>query len=437
MDGLIMALQMILALSIIVGIHEFGHLIAAKIFGMKVEKYYIGFPPKIWSFKYKDTEYGLGSIPLGGFVKISGIIDESFDTKHINKKPESWEFRSKPAWQRLIVMLGGIIFNVITGVLIFVILTYNYGESSISKDEINKDGILALEVGKDIGFETGDKILKINNEDWNRFKDLVNPNIFLNENSYYTVLRNDNKVTVHLPKNFIDIMSSKEARGKFISYRRPFIIDSVYSNAYKSGIIKGDKIVSVNNKKIIDFNELRKVVESNSNSIIQITIERNKMLIDKIVDVNKNGQIGIRADIKELNITKKYFSFFESINIGTERAFGFVWLNVKAFKKMFAGEINPTKNLAGPIGIAQIFGSKWNSIQFWSTVGLLSMILAFMNLLPIPALDGGHAMFLSYEIISGKKPSEKFLEYSTRFGVIILLSLMSFVILNDIYKLFV
>ena len=145
----------------------------------------------------------------------------------------------------------------------------------------------------------------------------------------------------------------------------------------------------------------------------------------------------IRADIKELNITKNYFSFFESINIGTERAFGFVWLNIKAFKKMFSGEINPTKNLAGPIGIAQIFGSQWNSIQFWSTVGLLSMILAFMNLLPIPALDGGHAMFLSYEIVSGKKPSEKFLEYSTRFGVIILLSLMSFVILNDIYKLFI
>ena len=338
-----MALQMILALSIIVGIHELGHLIAAKIFGMKVEKYYIGFPPKIWSFKYKDTEYGLGSIPLGGFVKISGIIDESFDTKHINKKPEPWEFRSKPAWQRLIVMLGGIIFNVISGVLIFVILTYNYGESSISKDEINKDGILALEIGKDIGFETGDKILKINNKDWNRFKDLVNPNIFLNKNSYYTVLRNDNEVTVHLPKNFIDIMSAKEARGKFIYYRKPFIIDSVYSNAYKSGIKKGDKIVSVNNNKVIDFSELRKIVESNSNSIIQITIERNKILIDKIVDVNKDGQIGIRANIRELNITKKYFSFFESINIGTEKAFGFVWLNIKAFKKMFSGEINPAK----------------------------------------------------------------------------------------------
>ena len=437
MDGLIMALQMILALSIIVGIHELGHLIAAKIFGMKVEKYYIGFPPKIWSFKYKDTEYGLGSIPLGGFVKISGIIDESFDTKHINKKPEPWEFRSKPAWQRLIVMLGGIIFNVISGVLIFVILTYNYGESSISKDEINKDGILALEIGKDIGFETGDKILKINNKDWNRFKDLVNPNIFLNKNSYYTVLRNDHEVTVHLPKNFIDIMASKEARGQFIYYRKPFMIDSVYSNAYKSGIKKGDKVVSVNNNKIIDFSELRKIVESNSNSIIQITIERNKILIDKIVDVIKDGQIGIRANIRELNITKKYFSFFESINIGTEKAFGFVWLNIKAFKKMFSGEINPAKNLAGPIGIAQIFGSKWNSIRFWSTVGLLSMILAFMNLLPIPALDGGHVMFLSYEIISGKKPSEKFLEYSTRFGVIILLGLMSFVIFNDIYKLFI
>ena len=162
MDGLIMAAQMILAISIIVGIHELGHLLSAKMFGMRVEKYYIGFPPKIFSFKYKGTEWGLGSIPLGGFVKISGIIDESFDTKHINKEPESWEFRSKPAWQRLIVMLGGVIFNVITGVIIFTLMTFNNGETFISKDEINKNGILALKIGKEVGFKTGDKIIKIN-----------------------------------------------------------------------------------------------------------------------------------------------------------------------------------------------------------------------------------------------------------------------------------
>ena len=160
MDGLIMAIQMILALSIIVGIHEFGHLIAAKTFGMKVEKYFIGFPPKIFSFQYKGTEYGLGSIPLGGFVKIKGIIDESMDTEHLNEEPEEWEFRSKPAWQRMIVMLGGIIFNVITGLIIFTVMTYSNGDTFLSKDEINKNGILALELGKEVGFQTGDKILK-------------------------------------------------------------------------------------------------------------------------------------------------------------------------------------------------------------------------------------------------------------------------------------
>ena len=173
-----MAVQMILALSIIVAIHEFGHLITAKIFGMRVEKYFIGFPPKIFSFKYKGTEYGLGSVPLGGFVKISGIIDESFDTKHVNKKPEPWEFRAKPAWQRLIVMLGGIVLNVITGIIIFVSLTYKNGDQFISKDEINKHGIIALELGKEIGLETGDKIININGEDWIKDTDLFNPNVF-------------------------------------------------------------------------------------------------------------------------------------------------------------------------------------------------------------------------------------------------------------------
>ena len=178
MDGLIMAAQMILALSIIVGIHEFGHLLTAKMFGMRVEKYFIGFPPKIFSFNYKGTEYGLGSIPLGGFVKISGIIDESMDTSHLNKEPESWEFRSKPAWQRLVVMLGGIIFNVITGLVIFTMITFNNGETYLSKDEINKNGILALDLGLDAGFKTGDKILLINGEDWERDSELFDPNLF-------------------------------------------------------------------------------------------------------------------------------------------------------------------------------------------------------------------------------------------------------------------
>ena len=439
MDGLIMALQMIFALSIIVGIHEFGHLLTAKLFGMKVEKYFIGFPPKIFSFNYKGTEYGLGSIPLGGFVKITGIIDESMDTKHLNKEPEEWEFRSKPPWQRLIVMLGGIIFNVITGLIIFTSMTYSNGDTYLSKDEINKNGILALKIGKEVGFQTGDKILKINNKDWERDSDLFDPNLFFNDNTSFEVLRDESLVEITLPNNFINQMNSREALSSFLKARTPFYIDSVFTNenAYKAGIVKGDKIVKVDNTDIIDFVELKNILDENKSSLVQLTISRDNKNIDKVVEISREGRIGIRIMNEKINFSKKNYSFAESINIGTERAFGIVFINIKAFGKMFSGDIDPSKNLSGPIGIAQIFGSTWDWGNFWRIVGLLSMVLAFMNLLPIPALDGGHATFILYEMISGRKPSEKFLEYSTRFGVIILLGIMSYVILNDIYKLFI
>ena len=439
MDGLIMAAQMILALTIIVGIHEFGHLLTAKFFGMRVEKYFIGFPPRIFSFNYKGTEYGLGSIPLGGFVKISGIIDESMDTKHMDKDPEPWEFRSKPPWQRLVVMLGGIIFNVITGLVIFTVMTYSNGDIYLSKEEINKNGVLALEIGKEVGFETGDKILKINGKDWSRDSDLFNPNLFFDDNTSFSVMRDNREVEINLPKNFINKMNSREALSSFLKARIPFYIDSVFqnNNASNAGIQKGDKIVRVDNKDIIDFFEFKEVLDNNKSSIIQATILRENQKLEKVIEISKDGKIGIRVKNEPLEYSTQKYSFTESMAIGTDRAFGVVFINIKAFGKMFSGDIDPSKNLSGPIGIAQIFGSTWNWTNFWRIVGLLSMVLAFMNLLPIPALDGGHATFILYEMISGRKPTERFLEYSTRFGVIILLGLMSYVILNDIYKLFV
>tara|TARA_Y100000768_G_scaffold306451_1_gene240454 strand:+ start:1436 stop:2749 length:1314 start_codon:yes stop_codon:yes gene_type:complete len=437
MDALIMAAQMILALSIIVGIHEFGHLLTAKMFGMRVEQYFIGFPPRIWSFIYKGTEYGFGSIPLGGFVKISGIIDESMDTSHINKDPEPWEFRSKPPWQRLVVMLGGIIFNVITGLIIFTMITFNNGETYLSKDEINKNGVLALELGMEAGFETGDKILLINGSDWERDAQLFDPNLFFEDNTTFTVLRENQEVNINIPDNFINRMNSREAMSSFLKARTPFLIDSVYSNAQKADLMKGDKIIKVDEKFIIDLYELRNILEKNKSSIAQITIDRNGDLIDKVVEITKEGTIGIKALQKPLIFSKKDYNLSQSFIIGSQKAFGVVFLNIKAFGKMFSGDIDPSKNLSGPIGIAQIFGNEWDWGNFWRIIGLLSMVLAFMNLLPIPALDGGHATFILYEMISGKKPTEKFLEYSTKFGVIILLGLMSYVILNDIYKLFI
>ena len=289
MDGLIMAIQMILALSIIVGIHEFGHLIAAKTFGMKVEKYFIGFPPKIFSFQYKGTEYGLGSIPLGGFVKIKGIIDESMDTEHLNEEPEEWEFRSKPAWQRMIVMLGGIIFNVITGLIIFTVMTYSNGDTFLSKDEINKNGILALELGKEVGFQTGDKILKINGNDWERDSDLFDPNLFFDDNASFEVLRDNEIIKLKLPNNFINKMNSREALSSFLKARTPFYIDSVFSdnNAFTAGIIKGDKIVKVDDTEIIDFIELKNILEENKSSIVQLTVKRDNNNIDKLINLIK------------------------------------------------------------------------------------------------------------------------------------------------------
>ena len=437
MDALIMAAQMILALSIIVGIHEFGHLLTAKIFGMRVEQYFIGFPPKIWSFKYRGTEYGLGSIPLGGFVKISGIIDESMDTSHINKEPESWEFRSKPAWQRLVVMLGGIIFNVITGLIIFSMITFNSGETFLSKDEINKNGILALELGKEAGFETGDKILLINGNNWEKDADLFNPNLFFDNNTTFTVLRDNKEIVINLPENFINKMNTREAMSSFLKARIPFTVDSVYNNSLKAGLEKGDKIIKVDDKHIIDLYELKNILEENKSSIAQLTIERSGNLIEKVVEISKDATIGIKVLQDPLLFSNREYNLSQSIIIGSQKAFGVVFLNIKAFGKMFSGDIDPSKNLSGPIGIAQIFGNEWDWGNFWRIVGLLSMVLAFMNLLPIPALDGGHATFIIYEIISGRKPTERFLEYSTKFGVIILLGLMSYVILNDIYKLFI
>ena len=434
-----MAFQMILALSIIVAIHEFGHLITAKIFGMRVEKYFIGFPPKIFSFNYKGTEYGLGSIPLGGFVKISGIIDESFDTKHISKKPEEWEFRAKPAWQRLIVMLGGIILNVITGIIIFIFLTYKNGDQFISKDEINKHGIIALDLGKEVGLRTGDKILDINGNEWGKDTDLFDPNIFFEEESFYTVERNGNILKILFPDDFLNSFSSQKEINSFIKIRMPFTINDVIkgSNADISGIKKGDKIFEIDNKEIVDILEFHEELKTKGNEIFNLKILRDNKYISKSVKLDTDGKIGIIMKPDELNYSKINYSFMESISIGTVQAFSVVIINFKAFGQMISGKIDPKKSLSGPIGIAQIFGGSFNWDKFWRITGLISMILAFMNLLPIPALDGGHALFITIELITGYKPSEKFLEYSTRFGVIILLRLMGFVIINDIYKLFI
>ena len=437
METIVQIAQLLLALSILVGIHEAGHMIAARLFGMKVEKFFIGFPPKIFSFKKGDTEYGLGAIPLGGFVKISGMIDESMDKEQMSQEPKPWEFRSKPAWQRLIVMLGGIIVNVVAGITAFVILTYNVGERYISSDVVKENGIVAYEYGEMVGLQTGDQIMKINGEDYARFSDISGADAFLTTDGYYTVVRNGETMDIAIPRGFLNYLSEEDFIDNFIGIQTPFEIGdfSKNSNAEKAGLQKGDRITRVGELPVQYFHEMKPALAPYAGQSVEIAFTRGAGMEERLmVQVNPDTTIGFA--MKPLyEVSKREYSFGEALTRGSNRAVNSVIINAKALGKMFTGEVS-ARSLSGPIGIVNLFPKTWDWNQFWYITGFISMILAFMNLLPIPALDGGHVMFLLFEMISGKTPSDKFLENAQKVGMVILLALMIFVFGNDILKLF-
>ncbi|WP_089357261.1 RIP metalloprotease RseP [Ekhidna lutea] len=437
METLIMVGQLLLGLSILVGVHEWGHMVAAKAFGMRVEKFSIGFPPKIWGKQIGETEYSIGAIPLGGFVKITGMIDESLDTKSMSAEPEPYEFRAKPAWQRLIVMMGGIIVNVVTGIIIFIGLALANGEAYLPQEKLNEHGIVAYDLGEQLGFKTGDKVLAINGQSYERFSDLLSPDLLLGSDNYYTVLRDGNEVRVEMPNDFIDKFADKNNRINVITPRWKYSVGKVIagSNADKAGLEAGDRILSVNGVETIYFDQLSKALDSFKTEQVTLKIEREGKIVEKNADVDSDGTIGFQPK-DELDYVIRDFSFGEALSEGTYNAFAVVWLNIKGFKKMFAGDVDVRKSLSGPIKIATFFGGTWDWNNFWRIVGLLSMVLAFMNFLPIPALDGGHVVFLTWEIVTGRKPSDRFLENAQKVGMVILLSLMAFVIINDTISLF-
>jgi len=431
-----MAAQMILGLSILVGLHELGHLLAAKIFGMRVEQYSIGFPPRIFKFKYGETEYSIGAIPLGGYVKISGMIDESMDLKTMSEEPKPWEFRAKPAWQRLIVMMGGIIVNVLTGIIIFIIMVYSFGETYIPKEEVNKYGIVAYDLAQELGLETGDKVLLVNGEDYVSLSDISGADAFLSDDAFYTIDRDGEIIDIPIPSNFIEKFSpGKNKDFKFIDAIQKFTVGKIQkkSGAEEAGLLPGDLILSINGIPVEFFHEVRNILENIKGEIADVEIERNEQILTLEIQVSEDGTIGFNM-VSDLQFATINYSFLEAIPKGTERAFNVVFINIKAFGKIFSGDLDFSKSVSGPIGIAKTFGGTWDWYRFWSLVGLLSMILAFMNFLPIPALDGGHVMFLVFEIVSGRKPSDKFMEVAQKVGMVLLLGLMVFVIFNDIIK---
>ena len=439
--------QLVLALSILVGLHEFGHFAFAKLFKIRVDKFYIFFDflfpmPSVMNFallkkKIGETEYGIGWFPLGGYVQIHGMIDETQDASALAGPPQPDEFRGKPAWQRLLVMLGGIIMNVILGIVIFTAMTSHYGDVFLPASEA-RFGVLPNGLGREIGFRTGDKIVKINGRPFTEFDDVYKPEVIMGDNSYYTVERNGQLEDIKIPKNFLDKFGKQSADSLLLRPRETFAVERVVPGgaAAKAGLLAGDKIMTVAGQPVQFFDELQAVLLANKGKSTPVVVERNGQTIPLAIEVSSSGRIGFERK-STLKLGTRHYSLAESIPQGVSKAFGVISLQARAFAKIGRGEISASESLGGPVEIAQQFGGTWDWQHFWGLAGGLSMVLALMNLLPIPALDGGHVVFLLYEMILRRKPSDKFLEGAQRVGTVLILALMAYVIVfKQVMKLF-
>jgi regulator of sigma E protease len=441
MGVLIMIGQVLLGLSILIVLHEFGHFWAARAFGIKVEKFYLFFDAwgvKLFKFNYKGCEYGIGWLPLGGYVKIAGMIDESMDKEQLKGEPQPWEFRSKPAWQRLIVMLGGIIVNVLLGIFIFWMLTFSQGETFINNDKL-VNGVVPGIIGKEIGIQAGDRIVAIDGKKVERFNEVLSSKVLMG-NTTLQVERNGQTLDVVVPADILNMVADY-TRNEFVtlrSYATAIAEVQPGSVAENIGLAPGDSLVSINGNQIVFWDELRTQMEQSAGKEVQIGWIRPGVdsVITKMATIDTTGTLGFsRTEDLSIPFETAHYGLFASFPIGAAKAWAAIADNAKGIGKIFKGEVRADKALSGPVGIAQLFGDEVDWIRFWSLVGLLSMVLALMNLLPIPALDGGHVVFLLIEMIQGKPLSDKVLETAQMIGFFILLALMIFVFGNDILKL--
>lgn len=438
MTVIIMIAQMLLGLSILVLLHEWGHFVTARAFKIRVEKFYVFFDAwgkKLFSFKKGDTEYGIGWLPLGGYVKITGMVDESLDTAQLKNVPEPYEFRSKPAWQRLIVMLGGVTVNAILGVIIFAGILMYWGEKFIPNSEV-KHGIVASALAQEVGLQTGDKLVSINGEAVIKFDDIMSSKVLLGSDVAITVDRNGAPVNVVLPNDFTKRLLNSDKSG-FVLPRMAFKVGEVMPNmpAAEAGLIIGDQITAINGEAVSFFDELQSSLQTLKGQTIQMDVLRAGKPASLNVSVSEAGTIGFYPELEVMETSFKKYGFFESIPAGATLAWNVISDNIKGFGKVFSGDIPVEKSLGGPIAIAKkMYGGVWDWYRFWMTTGLLSMILAFMNLLPIPALDGGHVVFLLIEMAIGKPVSEKVMLAAQYVGMILVISLMVFAFGNDIWQ---
>lgn len=429
--------QFILSLSILIVLHELGHFIPARLFKIKVEKFYLFFDPWFSLFKVKkgDTEYGIGWLPLGGYVKIAGMIDESMDKEQMKLPAEPWEFRSKPAWQRLIVMLGGVTVNAILGILIYSMVLFTWGEEFLPTKNL-KYGVAVDTLAYQMGLRDGDMILSIDNKTVQSINK-VPYEVLINKAETIQVERDGQKIEIAVTED--DLSEMIKHKYTLVEPRFPFDIDTVLIDkpAAAAGILKGDNIFAVNKIPTPYYQDVVKALKNNQNLPVSLSILRNNDSIETNVTVNEQGKIGVGPKSLDhyLTFDTREYDFISSFPAGVNKAYETFDGYIKQFKVLFTVK-DAHKEIGGFVAIGKAYSTTWDWQRFWAFTAFLSIVLAFMNILPIPALDGGHVMFLLYEVISGRKPNEKVMEYAQYAGMILLLALLLYANGNDMVRLF-
>lgn len=441
METLITIGQLVLSLSILIVLHEFGHFLPARLFGTRVEKFYLFFDPGFSLFKKQigETEYGIGWLPLGGYVKISGMIDESFDTEQMESEPQEWEFRSKPAWQRLIIMLGGVTVNFILGFLIYAMVLFAYGEEYFPAKNITA-GIATDSLGMELGLRSGDHLLKVGEVPFDRFNDkAVLRGIAIDNARELTVRRDGNELTIPVDNKWADLLTRHENKNaRLFIPRMPFVVGKPGKFGEKVGLEKEDRIVSVDGVTTDYFDQYKDAVRGKKNESITLGVKAkdSETVRNVKIELDEVGRMYVVPAGPDYfyDSERIEYGFVESFPAGYNQGVNFLGDQFKAFGEMFKGNIKVSESLGGFASIGSMFGTEWIWERFWYMTASLSLILAFMNLLPIPALDGGHVMFLLYEVITGRKPSDKFMERATMVGFVIVLGLVLYANGLDVWR---
>ncbi len=432
--------QFILSFSIIVVLHELGHFIPARLFGARVEKFYLFFNPgfSLWKKKIGDTEYGLGWIPFGGYVKISGMIDESMDKEQMNKAPESFELRSKPAYQRLIVMLGGVIVNVILAIVIFIGIAWFWGDDFLPSKNLSY-GIHPTEISKKMGLQDGDIIVALDQKELKDFFELESK-IVLEDPKTIQVKRGDSVLSLPIPTTIAAELSNANNSTAFVVPLFPVIVDSIGKSAVvvEGSFQKNDTLLSINGQSVKFQHEFIEVKKKYSDSVVTILAKRGMDTVKIRTLINNKAQLGlfVKLPMQLFKTVHQEYSFAEAIPTGIQRCFTTLDNYVTGIKQIFTGKVNPNDSLGSLISIGNTFPSQWDWERFWTLTAVFSIVLGFMNVLPIPALDGGHALFILFEMITGRKPSDKFMEYAQIAGMILMFGLMLYALGLDFWRLF-